>query len=128
MAHGAGRWDDLGMANSVNHVFLLGHIGQQPRYRDAGGTRVAHVRLATNRPAKGADGEWGEATDWHDVTVWDAAALRPLLRKGTRLHVRGRLRTRSWDKDGETRRSTEVACRARDVIVLTPKDRAREAA
>ena len=116
------------MASSVNQVFLLGHVGQAPTIRDAGGTRVAHVRLATNRPAKAADGEWGEATDWHDVTIWDAAALGPLLRKGTRLHVRGRLRTRSWDQDGETRWRTEVACRARDVIVLTPRDRARGAA
>ena len=118
------------MAVSVNQVFLLGNVGQAPTWRDADGTPVAHVRLATNRPAKGADGGWAEATEWHDVTIWDAGPLRPMLRKGVRLHVSGRLRTRSWDQDGETRWRTEVACRARDVVVLTPRrpHRAREAA
>ena len=120
------------MASSVNQVFLLGNVGQAPAFREAGGSLAAHVRLATNRPAKGRDGEWGEAVEWHDVTIWDAGPLRPMLRKGARLHVSGRLRTRSWDHHGETRWRTEVACRARDVIVLTqrtkPTARAREAA
>ena len=48
------------------------------------------------------------------------------------MHLTGRLRTRSWDKDGERRHKTEVVCNARDVIVAAlPKDGAdpaREAA
>ena len=43
--------------------------------------------------------------------------------KGARVHLTGRLRTRSWDKDGERRHKTEVVCNARDVIVTSlPKE------
>lgn len=110
------------MANSVNVVYLLGHLGAAPRMRQAGDSEVAQVRLATNRPARDAQGQWTEETDWHDVTIWDAAALAPLLRKGSRVHVTGRLRTRSWAQNDETRWRTEVACKAHDVVVLTRSD------
>ena len=107
------------MPNSVNTVCLLGHLGAAPRLREAGGGQVAQVRLATNRPARDAEGQWTEKTDWHDVTIWDADALAPLLHKGTRVHLTGRLRTRSWVQDDQTHWRSEVACSARNVIVLT---------
>lgn len=116
------------MPNSVNTVYLLGHLGGEPRTRQAGDGEVAHVRLATNRPVKDPQGQWTEVTDWHDVTIWDPGQLLPLLRKGSRLHVMGRLRTRSWTRDDETRWRTEVVCRARDVILLTAKEEGRQAA
>lgn len=132
VARQPGQWDDRAMASSVTQVFLLGRLGPAATLRDAGGSQVAHVRPATHRPAMEGDGEWAETTEWHDVTIRDAGPLRPMLRKGVRLHVLGRLRTRSRDQDGETRWWTEVACRARDVIVLTsrlkPPHQTREAA
>ena len=115
------------MPNSINTACLLGHLGGEPRVRQAGDAEVAHVRLATNRPARDAQGKWTEVTEWHDVTIWKPGKLLPLLRKGTRVHVTGSLRTRSWTQDGETRWRTEVACGARDVIVLTAKESATRA-
>lgn len=112
------------MPHSVNTVFLLGHLGDGPRTRQAGDAEAAHLRLATNRPVRDGQGGWTEAVEWHDVTVWNPGRLLPLLRKGARVHVTGSLRTRSWTQDGETRWRTEVACGARDVIVLTAKESA----
>ena len=51
------------------------------------------------------------------MVIWGAAAAAAVLRNGARVHLTGRLRTRSWDKDGERRYKTEVVCNASDVIV-----------
>lgn len=82
---------------------------------------VARLRVATSRSWKDRDtGDWREATEWHDVTVWQAERLKGRLAKGTRVHASGRLRTREWDKDGVKMRRTEIVCRAGAVILLTP--------
>ena len=54
--------------------------------------------------------------------------LKGRLAKGDRVHVSGRLRTRSWDHDGVTMRRTEIVCRAGAVILLSAKPDARSAA
>ena len=111
------------MATSINRADLLGNLGGDPEFRHLpDGTVVAKLRLATSRSWKDRDsGEWKEATEWHDVAVWQAGRLEGRLAKGDRVHVSGRLRTREWDKDGVKMRRTEIVCRAGAVVLLTPK-------
>lgn len=116
------------MATSINRADLLGNLGSDPDFRTLpDGAVVAQLRLATSRSWQDRlNGEWREETEWHDVSVWKAAHLQGRLRKGDRVHVSGRLRTRSWEHEGVTQRRTEIVCRAGAVILLTPRpDQAR---
>ncbi len=111
------------MAKSLNRVELLGHLGRDAERRTTSdGTPVARLSVATDYPVKDGRGGWSERTDWHDVVIWGAGkGLGALLRQGTRVYLSGRLRTRSWEKDGEQRYRTEVVCEAAGVIVLTTR-------
>jgi len=103
------------MAFSVNQVHILGNVGQDAvvRYTQAG-KPVASFSLATT--------EWspdGDKTEWHNITVWGKLAelAGRFALKGTQVHVQGRLQTREWqDKEGNTRKSTEIV--ARDAVFL----------
>jgi single-strand DNA-binding protein len=91
----------------VNHVTLIGNLGDNPDVRTtAKGKLVATMRVATTEGR-------GEAavTDWHTVVAWDRFAQAALeLRKGARVVVVGRLKTRSWEdqRTGQKRFAVEV--------------------
>jgi single-strand DNA-binding protein len=91
----------------VNKVILSGRLGADPDMRGS----VLKLRLATNERRKDKDGNWGDHTEWHSVVVFGkrAEALHRLLSKGMRVLVEGKLRTSSWEKDGQKQYKTEVA-------------------
>ena len=101
------------MAGSVNKVILIGNLGRDPEVRrlENGGV-VANFSMATTETYNDrATGERKEITDWHNIVVWRGLAevVEKYVRKGTKLYVEGRLKTRSWtDKDGNVRYTTEV--------------------
>lgn len=107
------------MAEGLNRVILLGNLGQDPELRfTQNGQGVLNLRMACSERFKDRDGEFQERTEWVTVTVWGAraAALSKLLNKGEAVCVEGRLQTRSWEKDGVKRYSTEVV--ANNVVML----------
>ena len=98
---------------SVNKVMLLGNLGRDPELRyTPQGTAVANLSIATSRRWKDESSDQvKEATDWHRVVVWakQAEVAGEYLKKGSPVHIEGRLQTRSWtDNDGNKRYSTEV--------------------
>ena len=101
----------------MNRVVLSGRLGADPDMRGS----VLKLRLATNERRKGADGNWGDHTEWHSVVVFGkrAEALSRLLAKGSRVLVEGKLRTSSWEKGGQKQYKTEVI--ADDVELLDGK-------
>ena len=108
--------------SSINKVILIGNLGADPDQRfTKGGKATAELRLATSRKFKGADGNLEEATEWHRVVLWDkqAEAAGKYLRKGSKVYVEGRIQTRQYEKDGETKYITEIV--AHDIQFLTPK-------
>ena len=108
--------------SSVNKVILIGRAGADPEERDASGTPVAKVRLATSEKYKTRDGESKENTEWHTVVFWDKLAeiVTRYVTKGSLIYVEGKIATRKWqDKDGNDRYSTEV--RADRLQLLSPK-------
>lgn len=108
---------------SINKVFLLGNAGKNPESRvTGGGTLVTTLSLATNERIKRGD-KWEERVEWHAITFFGRLAeiARDYVRKGSNLHVEGRLRTRKWDDNGTTRYSTGII--AEDVTLLDgPRD------
>ncbi len=99
------------MLNDINEVRLMGNITNDPDLRfTPSGTAVLSFGLATNRRYKKGD-EWVDEPSFHNIVIWaqKAQSLAPRISKGTRVHVAGRLQTRSWDgTDGKKQYKTEV--------------------
>jgi len=55
-------------------------------------------------------GERKEITEWHNIVLWRGLAdvAAKYLHKGDMVYIEGRLRTRSWEKEGVTRYTTEI--------------------
>ncbi|MDO4320287.1 MAG: single-stranded DNA-binding protein [Bacteroidales bacterium] len=107
----------------MNKVILSGFVGQDPRIRYIGSRPVAEFSLATREPARtAADGtRIPELTEWHNIVLWDANAefAEKYIRKGSRLLLEGKLRTRHWEDRNAIKRSvTEIYA---SEIELLPK-------
>lgn len=96
----------------VNKVILLGNLGKDPEIRHLeNGTAVASFSIATSETYKDkTSGERIEKTEWHNVVLWRGLAevAEKYLHKGDQVYIEGKLRTRSWEKDGVTRYTTEI--------------------
>ena len=99
--------------SSVNKVILVGNVGNDPevRYLDRG-TAIANFNLATTE--RGYTMQNGtqipDRTEWHAIVLWRNLAewAEKYVRKGMKLYVEGKLQTRTWEKDGQVRRKTEI--------------------
>ena len=108
---------------SVNKVILVGNVGKDPevRYLDKN-VAVANFPLATTE--RGYTTQSGtqvpERTEWHNIVAWRGLAelSEKYIRKGSQLYVEGKLQTRSWEKDGIKRYTTDIVV---DTIQLLGK-------
>lgn len=108
---------------SVNKVILVGRVGKPAEVRTAGENKVASFSLATTEKYKDSKtGEWKENTEWHNIVCWrnSAELAEKYVQKGMLLYIEGKLRTRSWEKDGEKRYVTEIV--AENIQFLGKKD------
>ncbi len=102
------------MAGSVNKVILIGNLGKDPEVRYLeNGTAVARFSIATSESyTDKTTGERREITDWHNIVVWRGLATiaEKYLKKGMKVYVEGKLKTRQWqDKTtNQPRYTTEV--------------------
>lgn len=107
----------------VNKVILIGNLGNDPevRYLD-GGVAVANFRIATTESYKNKNGERVEQTEWHNIVLWRGQAefAEKYIKKGMKVYLEGRLRTRSWeDQTKGTLYRTEIW--GDSIQILTPK-------
>src|SRR6187402_1285432 len=114
---------------AFSKAMIIGNLGRDPEMRyTPSGRPVTEFSVAVNQSTKNQQtGEWVEATDWFRVTVWGDRAERTAeeFRKGNRVFVEGRFRTREYDaKDGTKRTSLEIT--ADNVIALERKSRDEE--
>ena len=97
---------------SVNKVILIGNVGQDPEIRYIETRPVASFTLATTERAytNAAGVQIPERTEWHRIVMWDRAeTAEKYIRKGTKLYIEGRLRTRVWEDRNTIKRSvTEI--------------------
>ncbi len=98
--------------NSVNKVFLIGHLGGNPeaRYTKAG-RPIASFSVATNESWSQQDGKKVNHTEWHSIIAWDKLAefSQEYLYKGQLVSVEGRIHTRRWEgQDKELVKTTEI--------------------
>jgi len=109
--------------SGVNKVILIGRLGKDPEVRNLdNGAVVANFSIATSESYKDrTTGEKKEITEWHNIVLWRGLAeiSQKFLRKGDMVYIEGKLRTRSWEKDGVTRYTTEIV--ADNMNMLSPK-------
>jgi single-strand DNA-binding protein len=98
--------------SGVNKVILVGRLGKEPEVRNLdNGAIVANFSIATSESYKDkTTGEKKEVTEWHNIVLWRGLAeiAQKYVHKGDLVYIEGKLRTRSWEKDGVTRYTTEI--------------------
>lgn len=112
---------------SVNKVILVGHVGKDPevRYLDKD-VAVANFTLATTE--KGYTAQNGtqvpERTEWHNIVAWRGLAklAENYIRKGREVYVEGKIQTRTWEKDGIKRYTTEIYAEQINLLGKKPEN------
>ena len=98
--------------SGVNKVILIGRLGKDPEVRTLeSGVSVANFSMATTETYRDRNsGEKKEITEWHNIVLWRGLAevASKYLHKGDLVYIEGKLRTRSYEKEGQTKYITEV--------------------
>lgn len=98
---------------SVNKVIVIGNLGADPevRYMPSGGA-VTSISVATTESWRDKQsGENQERTEWHRIVMFNRLGeiAGEYLKKGSKVFIEGKLRTRKWqDKNGQDRYTTEI--------------------
>ena len=98
---------------AVNKVILLGNVGSDPEIRESNGGKFATFRLATtDKGYTKRDGtQVPERTEWHNIVANSniVGVIENYVRKGTKLYIEGKLRTRKYTARENTERTvTEI--------------------
>lgn len=110
---------------SLNKVQLIGNVGKDPevRYLDSG-VAVATFSLATtDRAYTLANGtQVPERTEWHNIVLWRGLAetAEKYVRKGDKLYIEGKIRSRSYDDQNGIKRYV-VEIFGDNMEMLTPR-------
>ena len=116
------------MAADLNRVTLVGRLTRDPELRHSGGgDAICSIRLAVSSRSRDETGNWGDRSNYFDVTVFgrQAETASTYLAKGRRIGVDGRLSWREWQaQDGTKRQSVEVI--ANDIFFLDSRGEGSE--
>ncbi len=116
------------MNGTINKVILIGHLGDDVKMHFfEGGNSIGRFRLATNDSyVNKQTGERVVNTEWHNVVVRNKLAeiFQKYAKKGDKVYLEGRLRTRKWTgEDGRDRYTTEVHVTEFTFLTPKPKDK-----
>ena len=110
----------------LNQIVIVGRLVRDPELRETdGGKKVTNITLAVPRSYKNLNGEY--ETDYIDCVLWTGIAenTTEYCKKGDIVGVKGRMQSNSYEKDGETRFSTDVI--AEKVTFLSSRSKEQEA-
>jgi single-strand DNA-binding protein len=110
----------------------MGFVGKDPEIRYIETRPVATFTLATTERARRLPNgtEVPERTEWHNIVMWDGQAefAEKYIRKGSRLLVEGKLRTRYWEDRNTIKRTvTEILVDNFDLLGQSSRDNANQA-
>jgi single-strand DNA-binding protein len=94
------------MTDFVNKVILCGKLVAAPELISfKTDSKVLKFRLVTETHSRG-----NTYSEYHRITVWDRTAQKALdgAHAGCMVEVEGKLKTSSYEKNGEKRYSTEI--------------------
>ena len=95
---------------SVNKAIILGRVGQDPKVKQFDNGKLVNFTIATSEKYTAKDGKKVENTEWHNISVSGKLAdiAEKYVTKGMQLFVEGKIKTRSWEKDGVKHYQTEI--------------------
>lgn len=97
----------------VNKVIIVGNLGNDPEMRTMpNGDPVVKISVATSEEwTDKQTGEKKQNTEWHSIIAFRQLAeiMGKWLKKGSKVYIEGKLRTRKWQaQDGTDRYTTEI--------------------
>lgn len=95
---------------SFAQTLIVGNIGRQPEVRySSAGDAVCNFSVAVNETYT-KNGERVETTEWYRCVAYRRTAeiAGEYGAKGKEVLIRGKMKTRSFEKDGETKYVTEL--------------------
>jgi len=98
-------------------VIVCGRLGRDPEVKSfQNGGKICNLSVATSEKWKDKNsGEMKERTEWHRISILAEGAANvaeKYLRKGSEVHIVGKLETRKWqDQQGNDKYTTEIVVR-----------------
>ena len=98
------------MGTLENSVQLIGRPGNDPEVRTVGNRKLARFSLATNDHYYNENHELETNTSWHNIVACGkiAESVEKHVKKGKKIAIEGRLRTRVYEKDGKKTYTTDI--------------------
>jgi len=95
---------------SFNRAVLVGHVVKDPEFKKRNETKLCKLSLATNEiflVGKGDNREPRKKVEYHNLIAWGKTAeiIYKYVKKGSLICVEGRLRTTSYTKEGEEKKT-----------------------
>lgn len=103
----------------MQKTLLIGSLSNDPELRDAKGKPVCSFSVATTERWRDQQGNRQEKTEWHRVVAWNnlAAICAQYLKKGSRVYIEGKNKTRKWtDPNSVERYITEVVANEMEML------------
>lgn len=112
------------MGTLENSVQLIGRPGVDPEVRMIGDRKNVRFTFATNEYAYNEKHELEKVSSWHNIVAWGKTAeqAEKYIKKGKRIAIEGRLRTRVYEKDGKKNYFTEITMNEFMLIDHTSND------
>ena len=111
------------MNGTTNKVILIGNLGDDVKVHHFDETNcIGRFPIATTEAYTSRTGERITETEWHNIVTRNKLAelCERYLKKGDKVFVEGRIKTRKWeDNEQTTRYTTEIV--ANSIEFLTPK-------
>jgi len=108
------------MANNLNQCNFIGRLGNDPEIRfTQSGDAVANISLAVGETWKDKQGQKQEATEWVRGVAFGKLAeiFRDYTRKGSKLFISTKCKTRKWqDQSGQDRYTTEFVINQMEML------------
>lgn len=113
------------MSGTLNKVLLIGNVGAEIKVHQFDNqNKIGNFPLATSETYTSREtGEKITQTEWHNIVVRGSKLVEVFekyVKKGDKLYIEGRIRTRKWqDQNGQDRYTTEIILN--EFTFLTPK-------
>ena len=100
------------MSRDLNRCEFIGRLGNDPETRyTPNGDAVTNISIAVGDDYKDKKtGNKVEQTEWVRASAFGKLAelMAEYLKKGSKVYIAGKMKTRKWEKDGTTHYATEI--------------------
>lgn len=91
--------------NSLNLAQLIGNLTTDPVVKTTNNGTIATFSVATNYTRQSNTGDKIDEVSYHNCVVfgWLAKVVEKYAKKGKKVYIQGRMRTRTWEDDSKVK-------------------------